>query len=190
MSGGWGFFGGVCILNELCGLPTSKASLLSPLFPGCPLARPKTEGYKLSQQHPRSMQHAGMQPVGQSCGLLERDFGGIRQGDGAEPCRGVPRPGPRPCLHSNQTQIQCALRTSSCLKHVSPSPLPSLLWCQVSPGRGAVMVAGWLAQSPLDRESHAGASPRRAAASTDTSWVPFDTSKPILKAGWCWGCVS
>lgn len=51
LSGGWGFFGGVCILNELCGLPTSKASLLPPPFSGCLLARPKTKGYKLSQVH-------------------------------------------------------------------------------------------------------------------------------------------
>lgn len=129
LSVGWGFFGGVCILNELCGLPTSKASLLSPPFTGCPLARPKTKGYKLSQQRSRSMQCAGMQPVGQSWGLLERGFGGIRQGDCAELCRGAPGPGPHPCLHSNQVQIQHALQTSSCLKHISPSPLPSLLRC-------------------------------------------------------------
>lgn len=140
LSGGWGFFGGVCTLNELCGLPTSKASLLSPLFTGCPLARPKTKGYKLSQQRPRPMQHAGMQPTGQSRGLLERGLGGIRQGDGAELCRGAPRPGTHPCLHSNHTQIQHALQTSSCLRHVSPSTLPGLLWCQVSPGQAEAVV--------------------------------------------------
>lgn len=56
-----GFFSGVCILNELCGLPTSKASLLSPLFTDCPAVRPKTEGYKLPLCRPRSLQHMGMQ---------------------------------------------------------------------------------------------------------------------------------
>lgn len=158
---------------------------------GCPLARPETKGYKLSQQRPRSVQHAGMQPAGQSSGLLERGFGGIRQGHGAELCQGAPRPRPHPCLHSNQTQIQCALQISSCLKHVSPSPLPSLCWCQVSPRQGeAVMAAGWPAQSPLSRESRTGSSPRGAAASTDTSWLPFNISKPMLKASWCQGCGS
>lgn len=84
VSGGWGFFGSVCILNELCGLPTSKASLLSPLFTGCPAARPKTEGYKLSLCCPRSMQHMGRQRVGQQLGCRKGFGGRIRQGDGAE----------------------------------------------------------------------------------------------------------
>lgn len=52
------------------------------------------------------------------------------------------------------------------------------------------MGARWPAQSPLGRESHAGASLRGAAASTDTGWFSFDIRKPVLEAGWCQGCGS
>lgn len=137
------------------------------------------------------MQHTRMQPAGQSPELLENRFGGIGQGDGAEPHWGTPRPCPHPCLRSNQTQTQRAPQISSCLKHVSPSPLPSLLRCQVSPGQGeAVLGADWPVQNPLGRESHTGAPPRGETASTDTNWLSFHISKPTQKAGWWQGCGS
>lgn len=183
LSGGWGFFGGVCTLNELCGLPTSKASPLSPLFTGCPLARPKTKGYKLSQQRPRPMQHAGMQPTGQSRGLLERGLGGIRQGDGAEPCRA--HPDPVPILTSIQItpkySMRCRLQAAYGTFHPPRCPVCSGARCLL----GKQKQRWGLGLSPLRGESEPGPSPRGAAASTDTSWLLFDISKPMGKAGWC-----
>lgn len=118
-SGGWGFFGGVCILNELCGLSTSKASLLSPPFAGCPLARPKTKGYKLSQQHSRVVQWA-------ACGTLLGAAGdrvwGIRQGDGAELC------------WFTQTSIQIRPKYSMCCKLQAARSTSHPLHCPVSSG--------------------------------------------------------
>lgn len=96
-----GFFSGVCILNELCGLPTSKASLLSPLFTDCPAVRPKTEGCKLPLCCPRSLQHVGMQRW-DSHHCCWRGFGGNWAG-------GIGHPH----LHSNQTQMQHVLHTYS-----------------------------------------------------------------------------
>lgn len=127
LSGGWGFFGGVCILNELCGLPTSKASLLSPPFTGCPLARPKTKGYKLSQQHSGSMQGCSLWDTPGAAG--ERGWR-IRRGDGAELCC-FTQTRPHPCLHSNQAQTVCAANFKLLEAHLT---LSSAQFPLVSPG--------------------------------------------------------
>lgn len=39
-------------------------------------------------------------------------------------------------------------------------------------------------RSTLGTESGAGVSLRGPVASTDTSWLPFDENKPMVKAGW------
>lgn len=168
-SGGWGFFGGVCILNELCGLSTSKASLLSPPFAGCPLARPKTKGYKLSQQHSRVVQWAGMQPVGHSWGLLETGFGESGK-EMVQSCAGSPRPpfksGPNTACAANFKLLEAHLTLS-----IAQFPL-------VSPGRGEDT------EAPLAL-NHIQVSVRGPVASTDISWLSFDKNKPMVKAGWC-----
>ena len=100
-------------------------------------------------------------------------------------------PDPVPILASLhiRPKYSAALQTSSCLKHISPCPLPNLLWCQVSPRQGEVAMrrAGrHRGPSAGNRAQvlHRGEQPLPRAP------APFPIGKPMLKAGGCWGCGS